>query len=559
MIANRLLFRVMFAVVGPLLAVWVFTLWISDKRGRERVYSAEISSLEELSKSQQAHLAEVLSQPQALTMQAQALDRWAYKFAESCQASGVFLLDGKGQTLAARTSGLLPSSLLAEDREAFQACLKGQAQFSTQKGSQERFLMHAMALSDAKGKFMAVLEIDRDEARAELQVRQYVKQMALLVAALILMETLVAVAAIYMFVLHPLLSFKKLMLDAVVGQGTSLGRRAHLGGSIEMRELGEAYNVLMERVSELVKAIKGHGESLADRAKGLKTAVAESNAASREIASAVQQIAQGAADQASRVSEINQLVLETQENSKQVKARAVETMSVADQANQAARTTMDLASRTENTMDHLAENIRQGANTMQELGMDSQQIGMVVDLITGIADQTNLLSLNAAIEAARAGEQGRGFSVVAAEVRKLAEQAANATAEIGDLIRKVQSETMSAVNTMEAGSRGTQESREVIGQVAKSMQEILSVVSQVEKRSRAILDLVDTQQERANRIVKSIEDIAAVSEETAASTQEASASTEQHTSSMEEMALAAESMSVLAAELNEKAARFKMD
>jgi methyl-accepting chemotaxis protein len=302
----------------------------------------------------------------------------------------------------------------------------------------------------------------------------------------------------------------------------------------------------------------GSADQLADRIRQMKSNIHESSEASREIASAVQQIAQGATDQAGRITEIGQLIQQNLESFRGVRARADETVDSADQASQAAQASLDLAKKTEEMMERLNTNIQNGAKTMQELGTDSEQIGTVVDIITAIADQTNLLSLNAAIEAARAGEQGRGFSVVASEVRKLAEQSAHATSEIGDLIRKVQGETLAAVRTMETGSRQTADGQEVIGKVAKALTEIHGVVTQVEKRSKAINELVEGQQDRATRIVKAVEDIAAVSEETAASTQEASASTQEHTSSMEEMASAAEGMSQLAQELKAHSGSFKI-
>ncbi len=179
-------------------------------------------------------------------------------------------------------------------------------------------------------------------------------------------------------------------------------------------------------------------------------------------------------------------------------------------------------------------------------------------VISDIADQTNLLALNAAIEAARAGEAGRGFAVVADEVRKLAEGSASAAAEIGKLIKQIQAQTARAVRNMEDSADELARGKAVATRAGSSLEEILRVVRQVDDMAKEIYKLTREQASGSDQVVRAVEEIAAVAEETAAGTEEASASTEEQTASMQEMAAAAQELADLAETMKALVSRFQL-
>ena len=197
------------------------------------------------------------------------------------------------------------------------------------------------------------------------------------------------------------------------------------------------------------------------------------------------------------------------------------------------------------------------AALVDKLGERSQEIGQIVDTISGIAGQTNLLALNAAIEAARAGDSGRGFAVVAEEVRKLAEQSQTATQQIAELISTIQSDTESAIASMQKG-------RSSVGEGAKSVEDLRTIFKQIKERVDGVLQQVSRVSDSvaavttdAKNVVQQVETIDQYGKQVSADMQSVSAATEEQSSSSEEIAGANDSLSKLAQDPQSSLQRFK--
>jgi len=226
------------------------------------------------------------------------------------------------------------------------------------------------------------------------------------------------------------------------------------------------------------------------------------------------------------------------------------------------------------------------AQRIQDLGVQSQKIGEIIQVIDDIAEQTNLLALNAAIEAARAGEHGKGFAVVADEVRKLAERSGKATKEIAELITNIQRGTKVAVDSMQVGTREVESGVELAQDAGQSLKEIVQGVNTAGEQVHKIMEIINeilTGSEEVSKAVNnvaaiteensaateemsasaeevnsSMQNIASISEENASGAEEVSASTEELTASIEEISSSSEQLARMAQELQNMVARFKI-
>jgi len=238
-------------------------------------------------------------------------------------------------------------------------------------------------------------------------------------------------------------------------------------------------------------------------------------------------------------------------------------------------------------MTRIKSAVEAGAATVTKLGGQSAQIGAIVETIDDIAEQTNLLALNAAIEAARAGEQGKGFAVVADEVRKLAERSSRATKEIADLIAVVQKETEAAVEAMTAGAAEVETGARLASESAAALEEINQAAaardaviddafaavasigglaaSVVSATDAIALIAADTMKDaarmtaNADSVASAVDSIAAVSEENSASAEEVSAATEELSAQVEQVVASAAVLAEMAGRLDGLVARFTLD
>lgn len=326
----------------------------------------------------------------------------------------------------------------------------------------------------------------------------------------------------------------------------------------EIRRLADSMNHMQGKLKSLVTNVSSASERMAGQSEELTQSADEVKAGSEQIAITMQELAAGSEKQVGSASDLSvamQNFANEIESANEMGMRIHESsgnvLAMTNEGNQF----MEVSKQQMEKIDGI---VRDAVEKVKGLDMQSKKISELIIVIKSIAEQTNLLALNAAIEAARAGEHGRGFAVVADEVRSLSEQVYSSVIDITKIVTNVQNESSFVVESLLDGYQEVVEGTTQIEKTGERFHSINQAVTEMVGSIKIVTENLETITENSQQMNTSIEDIVAISEESAAGIEETSASSEQTNASMEEVAKSSNDLAKLAEELNDLVNEFKL-
>lgn len=326
----------------------------------------------------------------------------------------------------------------------------------------------------------------------------------------------------------------------------------------ELAELAGAFGNMTQRLRAIVRETVSTAEEITASASDLSSISQEVAASSGEVSAAMEGITAGAEDQATGLRSVDDALDRIRTRSQEVDKNSVRVRGLSENIGELAAGRRQEVREAASTLIEVREVVQSSGREVFGLQDASDKISQFVETIQGIARQTDLLALNAAIEAARAGEHGRGFSVVAEEVRKLADGSARAADEVASTVRGIRAQIESVVGTMEDGTRQVAGVEEVARGVESAFESILESVEEVRDAAQRVTGAAEGNREAADDVERTVKAVGATAESHAASAEEVSAAAEEQSAATEEMSAASVELVRAAERLKKLVAGFRV-
>ncbi|WP_027407237.1 methyl-accepting chemotaxis protein [Anaerovibrio sp. RM50] len=392
----------------------------------------------------------------------------------------------------------------------------------------------------------------------EAQLMVPVSHMRITLAIVLIVALVIVLGLIYMVCTK---LFKPLSILANASEEIADGNIRQFNLDYEANdEIGRLCNAFMqmtEHLKSLLEQIQSSSQQVSAASNDLSDGSDQCAETITHVAGKVSDIAGAAQQQNDTMITVVEQIRNMTDNVTSIASSAERMSSASANAGEAANKGEASIKRAVSQMNQISTTVEQSAGAVANLGVRSQEIGEIINTISGIADQTNLLALNAAIEAARAGEHGRGFAVVADEVRKLAEQSSEAAAEVASIIQAIQNETQKAVNSMKEGTAAVRTGSEVVAEAGTQFQQIVDNVNEVDALIKEAAQAANATADSSMAVLDSAENVEKVTKTVTASIDAISSATEEQSATMEEIAASTRNLSDLADELQRELKKFR--
>lgn len=410
-------------------------------------------------------------------------------------------------------------------------------------------------IKDSSGEIIGILGVDMDASKVQAFLDSNKLQLVLIIAGI--MAVLFVVSLLISSILTK--PIKKLTSSISRVREGDLSVEIDTSGSDEIGVLASTFQCMVDDLRLAMSKIHFTSDRLSDASETLKSKSNTTSEVTQQIDMAMTEVANGGSELSQ---EANMLLNAMTENMEFLSAIEDESKSLLNEASEAYLVASDGVSHLKTStarLEHVSETVSSATRSIQELGKRSGEIGEVINVISNISEQTNLIALNAAIEAARAGEAGKGFAVVAEEVRKLAEQTKSQVEQIDSLIGDIQCDIDRTVQSMESNLDSMISEIESVQSSGESFSEIVERVKNTELEALSMQENLLHAKEKNHSILVSIESLAGIAAESGAASQEVSASTSEQTNIIKEILCCADKLGHVSDELRSEVTRFNFE
>ena len=435
--------------------------------------------------------------------------------------------------------------------DLYKAGKKEDAADSFENVARPSFLNIQKTILEEKG--FSADQIDKFDNEANATYAR-VRTTMIIVLALVLLITIGVVA----YLMREIKSGVNAVLKgAKEGEARNLAYRIPVDRSDEFGHIAASFNHMFDEFRDMTKEIQASADIVDQSAIQLTETAEQSAEATQSIAQSITEVAGSTQEQMDYVTKTKEEVDAFSEGVDKSLATMNTICRHVEVTTQMTQEGGKLVQATVEQMHSIADTVEHSSAVIEKLGERSKEIGAIIDTISGIAEQTNLLALNAAIEAARAGEHGRGFSVVAEEVRKLAEESQGAATKISDLIAAIQKETGAAVSAMETGRAEAEKGRANVQSTGEGFKAIMERIEGIHSDTQLIMGTIQDIDESGKKIVGYTDNIHGSSQKISSSTETVSAAAEEQSAGMEEIAASSRQLAEQAQKLKDALSKFR--